>query len=57
MPVHVQLVVCLSEFYIALFCLLVAGYLKIKLKKEQVASNECRLLYHIASPTSGTFRA
>ena len=33
-----QLVFCLSEFYIAL---LVAGYLEIKLKKEQVASNEC----------------
>ena len=29
--------------YRAVLCLLVAGYLEIKLKTEQVASNECRL--------------
>ena len=29
--------------YRSVLCLLVAGYLKIKLKTEQVASNECRL--------------
>ena len=31
--------------YHAVLCLLVVGYLEIKLKKEQVASNECALLW------------
>ena len=58
--------------YRSVLCLLVAGYLKIKLKKEQVASNErvywgnmplCQATLlscsrdRIASPTSGTFHA
>ena len=32
-----------SVRYRAVLCLLVAGYFEIKLKAEQVASNECRL--------------